>query len=893
VSPAADPYQRFLTSADVATWAGCLDETRQAVEAAGHVEEEATQTARGLCLAIYLEWLAQTSGDLATAKRAAGCFEDLRKRVVGAESAPSWSPCRALLLIRGGYYAHAARLLGSAGSESPAIAALLVRRNDLSALVALRRLVRGNPPTGFLPAVHLYTSALVNVGAVHEAQNLLSEGDWDADEPLLLDLRGCIHERLGQWSAALDAYRRSPWPVHRYRSTVVGTITGQSTTVAELEVDEAMREVLFQLEGDLDQGEVARCAAFLNACLWQPVVTWILELELGKLSFRRRQYAEADAHLRRALAEAPTEAKAAISYFRFTNLTWLSGRSPNVVLDLSAEAITAGHEAIQFGGDNDMTAGVRTWLVPKTGDHSLIPASIETWRPYDQAEAFAALADDARAIDCWLDSLAVDFNHRAANDLMVHFDSAGLTGAVARLAEVVLDEASDSFLALWETCRTLQTLRSTDGSTDDSSDDDAIAFDDRGPATGVQDLIRRCQERLIELSRFEFMNTVRTHELVRMAGQEDLAEELLQRAAKQADGVSELVAVATLQAQSSRGLYHDQEALRCLYRARATARDRLERLQIARELIRYGVLRDGRAILLQERIFSPETPLSPSELVAALQCSAACTQTERADLVLRGARRLRQDAESGLLGPDPRQYATRLLELAGPTGGKARELLGEDLMAEPASEWSGPAEREWDRVRDKLDDVIAETEVSEEPVATRVAEVLGPTSFGVRLLAAAHLRSRLAALHEMVRTTTPSVPTQRIPVARCYDDESPRVIHLCDRWRSRILGEDADGAQLREFFERERELFDEWEGHRRNDAAPTLHRIRRTAAALCQALEVLPDLEPRHRAHPVLSTVIDAIEVDTEALRAAVSDQAVAAGLLADTSAAERAESTG
>ena len=185
---------------------------------------------------------------------------------------------------------------------------LLVRKNDVSALVALRDLVRGVPPTTFLPAVYTYVQALVNVGAVHEARRLLETGTWRDEEPLLLEVSGSIHERLGQWPAALAAYQRSPWPEHRYRAAVIATFA-QSSIDRELEFDEPMRRVLFALEGDLDQVEMARCATFLHACQWHPVVSWIVELKLGKLSFRRRQFAEADAHLRRAQTSAPRDAR--------------------------------------------------------------------------------------------------------------------------------------------------------------------------------------------------------------------------------------------------------------------------------------------------------------------------------------------------------------------------------------------------------------------------------------------------------------------------------------------------------------------------------------------------------------------------------------------------------
>jgi hypothetical protein len=152
------PFDRFLATADVATWAECLDEGTQAAGSTADDGQRATALADALCMAIYLEWLARISGDLTTAARTSEVFDGLRERVVevGEPTAPAWRRCWVLLLVHGGYLSSAAELLGDTAAAPVELAVLLVRSDDVSALVALRPLVRGVSPTRFLPAVFTY-----------------------------------------------------------------------------------------------------------------------------------------------------------------------------------------------------------------------------------------------------------------------------------------------------------------------------------------------------------------------------------------------------------------------------------------------------------------------------------------------------------------------------------------------------------------------------------------------------------------------------------------------------------------------------------------------------------------------------------------------------------------
>jgi hypothetical protein len=897
------PYARFLATADVAVWSECLDELA-ARAAAADDEQLAEVLGQGLCVAHYLRWLARVSGELAVATRADEHLGELRGRVVaaGARESDGWRRCWALVLVCDRYLVHAHVLVGESGITTPEHAVLLVSGDDIARLAGLRRLVRGTPPTTFLPAVFDYTQALVNIGEVTEAQHLLATGGWDDDGPLLIELRANIHERLGQWPAAFAAYCRSPWPAHRYRAAVVGTITGQWSEMAALEFDEPMRRVLFDLDDELDQAGLNRSVAFLNACLWRPVESWMLELELGKLCFRRRQFAEGDVHLSRALLAAPRAARQPIADLRFTNITWLTGADRRSTLNLLPEALTAGDAAVRLGGDDDTTSSVRTWMADNTGNLSLIPASVAGWSAYDRVAAFDALDQPALAIDAAIEAVETCYHHRAVGRLIRSLHAAGLVRAVVRLAEIVLSESETSFFALWETCQTLHGLLGLEGVTiddpavdpalepadapsADASDDSAAAGDDADAA--LQHLVSRCHERLAELSQFDFMNAMRASQVAREAGDEDLAEELLLRAAKQAEGVSELMAVALERRTGShRSVHSDQEALACLARARTGARDRLERLEIARELLAYGAIRDGQAILAAEGVLSAHTPLSHSEITVALQCAQSFADDDSRALARRAARRLAQDAAAGILGPYPQAYADRLIETVErhvpSVADQVREILGPELLKSmPTEPWAGESVDGWSAMKERIDALLSPpTEDEPGDMGAQLDELCATASFGLRLLLVTRLREKLAGLHQEIRGVTPTLPAAQVPVRHWYDAiEGERVIMLCYLWRSRILGADdaAETADLDEFFAHEQRLADAWEQLRREQAAPVLHGIALAADALRHALTKLLDADQRDTAHPILRALFTEIQRDVDWLTAEIADQAATA----------------
>jgi hypothetical protein len=868
-----DAYARFLGSADVGTWERCMDQAVAAVTALPEDDERAGALAKALCITMYLQWLGRVSGDAPRTELARKRFRELRDEVCrcGA-AAPEGQVCWGLLLAAGGFRKHAATFLDRDGHIPPEHALWLFERSDVKALAALRRLVAEAGRTPFPPLTLEYGLALVGVGEIREARTLAEAGVWDTAEPFRLEILASASERLGEWAAAYAAYRSSSWPIHRYRAAMVGAISGHPEAVDDLELDEPMRQYLSQLDGDLDQAGIARCSAFLNACLWHPVDDWRVQLELGTLSFRRRQYAEANLHLIRAARSAPPGARFAIAQLRFFDLTWLTTDELPLPLDMQPEALAAGQEALSHGGAADDTSVIRAWMARMTGDLALIPESIDNWEPSDRADAYLAIGDTGRAVDCLLESLESRYNHRSVQQLIRLLRPAGFEQAASYLADLVLRESADDFLGLWETALTLRNLVPASG--------------EAGARDGLEQWQDRFRARLIELSQFEFMNSLRSYHLARLTNHQDLAEEMLQRAARQAEGVSELLTIAVLRRiiRAARPVRSDQDGLWCLMRARSLARDRLERLQIARELFYYGFSSEARAILSEEGTFRADTRLSHSEMVVVLQCGPGLTEEERASLAHRAAVRLNKDRRSGALGKYPATYASRLLAAVRAVDEPLYAAIAESLdpallNANFGTVWPGRLDDDWPTVRGRIDEAAADASDDARP---RLDEWLGVTggapSFGLRFMVTSHLRTQLGALIDEARRVLPTLPAERVPIAKSADrGDGVRTIQLCDLWRMRLTAPPAEAdrsaARLREFFDAEQQMLDEWEAGRRSASMPTLSRVVRVGQALEESLTRLIGPDQRAHCHPVLRALFEKLDADTRSLRAEAAEQ--------------------
>ncbi|WP_190092999.1 hypothetical protein [Streptomyces melanogenes] len=828
--------------------------------------------AQALCMTMYLQWLSRFSGDLRAEREARQCHDSLRAELYArsvSHSGPAWNICWGLVLGWDGYRGRAAQLLKQDGRIAPEHVPIVLANTDIGSLSQLRPLFHGPERCGFLPVLYMYGEKLVAVGAVHEALSLVNSQDPGGAEPLLLDVRGSAGERLGRWDDAHTAYSRSPWPVHRVRAAMVGTIAGMSGKPTEdLVLDEPVRQVIEGSDSELDQSEIIRRTAFLHACLQQSGTNWLVELELGKLSSGRRRYAEADLHFHQALRNAPQDARYAIAQLRFSNLTWVSDERSYSPLRMLPETCTAGWEALALNSDLVETAYIRIWMACESGELGLIPASLSGLSAQERGEAYEAVLDIGRALDAWLDSLAIGYSHRCASSVLKTLGKAGFNRSALHLAGLVLSESADDFFSLWETAESIAGLGPGDR-----------------PETDTRELLevkKRFHQRIVELSQFEFKNAIRAYELVARVGHHGQAEDLLLRAAKQAESVSELLAVAALR-RRVRAAPTRQEGLRCLTRARREARQRLERLQVAYELFCYGQIRDARSLLVGEGVFAGDQSLTHVEMIVVLQCRQWLTDREVDDLVHRAVRRLNLDHRSGELGEFGRLYGERLLNVfedSAPLSERISRVLDSALVAPlPGTAWLGQSNDDWETIRKRIDRAV---DFEHDNQALDVTACLGSAdlaqSFGLRFAVCGHLRERMHALLAELRRDAPVLPAEETPVSKRDPGVNSRTIQLCDLWRARLTaapGNDEERAvsALQEFFDTEQALLRQWESHRRQTSAPKLRRTLRVAEALRDSLDKLLGSPEREHAHPVLRSLFRHIDRDVAGFSTEVTER--------------------
>jgi hypothetical protein len=552
------------------------------------------------------------------------------------------------------------------------------------------------------------------------------------------------------------------------------------------------------------------------------------------------------------------------------------------LLDMTPEAIQAGYDAISCADATDDTTDIRTWVA--RDDPALIPRSLENWTPYDRSQAYETVGDMSRSIDASIESLDTVYNHRVVNSLISVLSPVGFQATTAHLAELVLRESHDDFFALWETATAVS-----------PSDPD-----DQEGADWEPMLIDRFAPRLRELSELEFKNTVRSYGLFHSAGLSDMAEEMLVGATRLAEGVSELLSVAVLRrkAGGARMGRVDQEGRRCLTEAMAEARDRIERLEIARELFHYGRIRDGRSILESEGVLSGGRSLLPIEYIAALQCARWLAADERADLAHGAAAQLNFEYRSGALGNRPANFGQRLVATIATAdrglAGQIRNELATPLVAEPPrSGWSGATDNAWPAVSDRIGELLAEGDYA--ALAAIVEESSRSTSFGLRLMLVNRLRRRLDRLIEAAHAVRPSVPPEETPIAQDPGFDGSRTILLCDLWRARLSDPERpeeSAAALAGFFAAEAEIESRWEDRRRLAGTETWQSISHVLDLLDAALQRLLTPGDREHGNPIIADIFRAVATDVSKLLEELADHRHHAQLeLAPVAGADRAGS--
>jgi len=862
----ADPYDEFLAAADVATWRRCLDRLEAATDMPDG-EFDVDRLAQALCVAVYLKWLAELSGDteaeIETGTRCDSLVARLTARAAVVDG-HGLRRCWALVLADAGYRHRGFALLAAEGEVAVEHLLLVTRPGEAGLRTRLRAAFAGHDRPGFLPALHRYAGELADAGRISEARAVITSGGWPDTEPFVVDILGFTSEQLGRWEEAHQAYRASPWPAHRYRAAITGAILGGERP--DLELDEPVRRLLNGSDDEIGQREMPQRIALVNACLWRAVDDWVVHRELGEMGFRRRRFAEADFDLARAERLAPDAARFPIADLRFVNLTWLTGGSA-VGTSMAPEAVSAARKALAVSTAADKTEKVRNWLLWATGEINLIPDDRRDWIPYRRGEAAEFIGDAAGAFEAYLESLrstqTVLF-HRAVVHIIRRLAAAGFVQTTTYLARLVLEECFDDFFALWETASALFGVADRTGI--DSYPDDELA-----------QVEEEYWERMRELSRLEFKNGMRLIGLAAENGLRDLVEELFGYVARQAEGVSELLAVA-VQRRHLTGLPTNQvlhEVLRCLMRAREEARNRLERLQIARELFHCGQPGEAHAILAAERVTAPETLMSHAEMSVLLQCGAWLTSAEREALAGRARHQIDLDESAGKLGPDAHLYRARLNEALDEAG--VRLLSSEESRSSPRNptkdgldSWPVGAKR-WPLV--ELDKEIG----SDRNLGAFVRKSFGPdSSLGIRLMFCLRLRNLLDGRLEAARAFPPAGQGDEIPVEYAADDDE-LVIQFCDAWRARLSPTSQDvellDGRLRNLQATERARAERWRVARRRQDEPMWYAVAQAGEALLIALEGLVGPTEKAERHPVLADIHAKMEEDVATLSRDLAEQ--------------------
>jgi hypothetical protein len=854
---AKQAYAAFLRSPDLSTWMECLE--AQGVDQAQPAASAACSTeniVNALCIAMYVNWLGDRCGDRDAHKISAEVIEWIESCL---RQRDRYAPCpmtkygMALLTAWAGYREAAKDALLESGGIPPEASLLVAPRDNAQMVAFLRNYLTDDADGLFPPVFYFYCSGLLDLGSLNEVHWLVRESGKDESDPMIRDLKGKMHERSGLWKDAYEIYHNSRWPVHRYRAGICRSIEeGLSESEDnQLVSAEEVSRALLDFESEIDQTELARANSFVNACRWNTFDNWILHLELGKLNFRRRRYCEADAHLKRAAGHAPQECRFAIENLRFANLTWISEQYLSRDLPMEPETLEAGYAAIVAAREPEETAGTRVWLAAKTGEKELLQPLFSSPDLFNRGKAYELDRNTPDAIRCWHEMINQKYYPRALQKVMDLFASAGFQNTVDCMVGIIVRESWDDFFVLWELANFLLDTLSRFGETSD----------------GFQRLNERLvqvAQRLQDLSRFEFQHLIRAYEVFSRVNRQDIAESLLARASKLAEGAEENLAIAVARRRSAwfRPNEPDPEGLACLVRAEKEARDRLERLQLAREFFLYGQIQAGRRVLEQEGILVQARDLQPIEFIVAIQCGPWLTQGEFRFLVKEAVDSLFRSLEAGL----DRKYAPRFAQrLVGAISSIDESALGEHArlldLATPGKEESDHVQQEQayeasDRWEWKTWQMAVRAAKAADDLSTE-EQLLGDMLAAVESLDAdlkyAVLKFLYCELDEALVeafTACPKTEPEETPYTK-----SGKVIGnwraqiLTDLWKAFIASAtDKDRAiaeaRIRSFHDDERRCLTDWEKKRRRDNAKYLRRalvFGKVAEAILESLLVRGD----------------------------------------------------
>jgi hypothetical protein len=836
-----------MRSADVGSWLECLRAFTGPPERRGDLAATPPEDlVRILTIAVYVGWLGGLSGESGPAEEAGGIYDAISTHVLSLHRREPSSASRTglgILLAMMGYSALGRTHVPENQLSSPDLALLFEPSDSAKVTAVLRDFAAAEPDLVFIPALFRYCHALLRLGALTQVRALVERHGRRFKEGMFIDVIGVMHEQLGQWREATEAYRKSSWPQHIYRAEVCEGISRGTADSRHSEPEqksqgaiEMPREMALS-STEIGQAELARSVAFINACRWNSFDNWLIRFEMGKLAFRRRRHVEAESYLKQALADAPRGRRYPISGLRFSNLTWLSSESLYRDLPMKPEALLIGRDAIQCALDEEKSgetvdaARIRVWIASETGDKRLLEPVLKGKDEYFQGLAHEKHANVPGALDCWLRCLGQRYEPRALFRLIHYCYSGNLTRTAEFLVRLVEMEALDDFFVLWELGKELQS---------------AVRFLGEGSDEfrRHQEAYERISNRVHDLGRFDYQGLLRAYEYFRGSSEHHIAETLLSRAAQLADGPEENLAIAVARRLVPRVAVDevDRQGLLCLTRAERESRDRLERLQIAREYFHYGQPTRARRILREEGIVDTATAGQPLrldhiEFIVALQCAAWLSRNDIARIAEAAIDSLEQDILAGKIRTDVKEFVKRLWRQVY----AADEVIGMRLESRfsAINEKSEPvdvaeqgaravdADSRWTALWTEIVDAnFKDQPDDEEKFLDEATGVLADAPPGFRIALWQWLRGEIRGYIAEAAVARPRFSDERMPVLKRSSMIDLRTQELCDLWRAVLTPESHAEASvaLERFFTRERRIMKEWETARRSESEKPMQR---------------------------------------------------------------------
>src|SRR5262249_15410231 len=161
--------------------------------------------------------------------------------------------------------------------------------------------------------------------------------------------------------------------------------------------------------GEADQLELARSAAFVDACRWRLAEGWLVDLELAKLSFSRRRYWDVMEQLSGTEQTCPPHVRFAVRSLRFVNLSWLSTTSHSNRLPMLPEALEAGFAALEAAQPGDYDVDIRIWIATWTHQHEVLGPVLKSEHPFNVAQAEAIVGTTLGELHSLLSSVASEY----------------------------------------------------------------------------------------------------------------------------------------------------------------------------------------------------------------------------------------------------------------------------------------------------------------------------------------------------------------------------------------------------------------------------------------------------------------------------------------------------